>query len=324
MLDAVRQEQPRRPRSLNKEISPSLEAVVLKALHKHPNDRYADADTMAIDLERVLAGRPVLAKRYAHIDHFKYFVRKNRTVVLFLLVAMTLAATILTFSRESILNAKFELLLHQAKSINSKITLKKKDQPTVAWNEIREGRQAMMAGEFEEAARRLQLAVNISSQVNDHRTSAIARLDMARCETILRHWELALDLYKWIINNEDTSPAISSIAQLEYMTLQFLSGNKKMGLQALRWRELPPDGPLRDTVDGLTGEISPTDLSARILNMPRSFQNDARFIEGLTYFFEGDTQKAGKILKRCINESQPSSDWPAPFAFQLYKKKMEE
>jgi hypothetical protein len=52
-----------RPRQGNKAISKSLEAVVLRALAKNPDDRYATVAAFRDDLERALTGGPVLARR---------------------------------------------------------------------------------------------------------------------------------------------------------------------------------------------------------------------------------------------------------------------
>ncbi|HVL97868.1 MAG TPA: Stk1 family PASTA domain-containing Ser/Thr kinase [Egibacteraceae bacterium] len=54
-------EPPVPPSELRAEISPELEAVVLKAMAKRPDDRYQTADEMAEDLERAVAGMGVTA-----------------------------------------------------------------------------------------------------------------------------------------------------------------------------------------------------------------------------------------------------------------------
>jgi serine/threonine-protein kinase len=54
-------EAPKPPSQLNAQIPPELDAVVLKALAKNPDNRYQSADEMRLDLQRLLAGQAVEA-----------------------------------------------------------------------------------------------------------------------------------------------------------------------------------------------------------------------------------------------------------------------
>jgi serine/threonine-protein kinase len=54
-------EQPVAPSQLNRDISPAVDAVVLKAMAKNPGNRYQSADEMRDDLVRAAAGRAVQA-----------------------------------------------------------------------------------------------------------------------------------------------------------------------------------------------------------------------------------------------------------------------
>ena len=54
-------EDPLPPSMINPDISPELEAVVMKALAKNPENRYQNAQEMQADLERCLEGAPVYA-----------------------------------------------------------------------------------------------------------------------------------------------------------------------------------------------------------------------------------------------------------------------
>ncbi len=67
-VKSICEEEPPLPRRLNSSIPGELQNICMKALEKNPSDRYATAREMADDLERFLAGEPVLAapNSYAH------------------------------------------------------------------------------------------------------------------------------------------------------------------------------------------------------------------------------------------------------------------
>jgi serine/threonine protein kinase len=54
-------EEPRVPSSVNREVPPEIDAIVLKALSKNPLNRYQSAQEMRADALRAVSGRPVMA-----------------------------------------------------------------------------------------------------------------------------------------------------------------------------------------------------------------------------------------------------------------------
>ncbi|MEV4621647.1 Stk1 family PASTA domain-containing Ser/Thr kinase [Asanoa sp. NPDC049573] len=54
-------EDPRAPSEINHDVTPPIDAIVLKALSKNPLNRYQSAGEMRADLLRAAAGRPVMA-----------------------------------------------------------------------------------------------------------------------------------------------------------------------------------------------------------------------------------------------------------------------
>lgn len=66
-------EEPLRPRACVKDIGSELESLMLKALSKNPDDRYATASELARDIENYLQGEPLTVRAPSTL----YFLRKR-------------------------------------------------------------------------------------------------------------------------------------------------------------------------------------------------------------------------------------------------------
>ncbi len=62
LIEQIKNEEPTRPRSIDRRIPRDLETIVLKAIDKDPARRYPTADAMAEDLRRFLADEPIQAR----------------------------------------------------------------------------------------------------------------------------------------------------------------------------------------------------------------------------------------------------------------------
>ena len=62
-LRMIREQEPERPRTLNRRIGADVETIILKCLEKAPGRRYHSAQALADDLERWLADLPIRARR---------------------------------------------------------------------------------------------------------------------------------------------------------------------------------------------------------------------------------------------------------------------
>jgi eukaryotic-like serine/threonine-protein kinase len=82
--DAVLHADPPRPSEVSRNpvarraLRGDLDTIVLKALKKHPAERYATANALAEDIERFLQGRPVLARPDRAAYRIRKFVGRNR------------------------------------------------------------------------------------------------------------------------------------------------------------------------------------------------------------------------------------------------------
>lgn len=80
-LRAIAESDAPRPRTLVPSLPADLEAIVVKAMARQPQDRYQHASSFADDLRRFLAGEPVTAKRYSRAEQARRFVARNRLAV---------------------------------------------------------------------------------------------------------------------------------------------------------------------------------------------------------------------------------------------------
>ena len=94
---AIDTQEPRRPRALDATIPVDLETIVLHAIAKSRDERYATAHALADDLQRFLDGRPTLARRASPLDRGIKWVKRHRqvaAVAVALLAALAVASTV--------------------------------------------------------------------------------------------------------------------------------------------------------------------------------------------------------------------------------------
>jgi len=92
LLRQIAEEQPTPIRSIEPGVGIDLETVVLKAIEKAAEDRYASAGDFAADLRRTLAGEPIVARRPGVVDRFGRWLRKHRRFAALLTLFLALAA----------------------------------------------------------------------------------------------------------------------------------------------------------------------------------------------------------------------------------------
>lgn len=325
VLEAVKNELPRRPRLFRKDLSPDLEAVLFKALEKNPADRYVDMEAFAADLERVQAGHRVSAHRFSALDYLRHLVRLHQRAVGGMMAGVAIASGTGLIFRERLLKTRYEELLRRAQLKNALYLLAQAEHevPFVhdtprAWHEIRQARRHMVEGNWRTARDGFRTAADISRSVGDTRTVAIAELDQARCEIMLHNRAEADGLYQRVIGNPDAPPAVVSLAQMEGMGLAILDGDPRRAREILQLRSPPPDGAVRLAMNGLIGEGTGRKMAEAAENLPHQIRNDVYLAAALRSRLDGEDRLAVGFLRRAIEGSSPSTEWPAPFARLLY------
>ncbi len=92
----------RNDRALSRRLAGDLDNIILRAMQKEPERRYASVEHMAEDLRRYLAHRPVIARPDSLAYRVGKFVRRNRLVVgASLLLALAVGGSVVLLEREA-------------------------------------------------------------------------------------------------------------------------------------------------------------------------------------------------------------------------------
>ncbi len=80
LLHQILHDEPKPPRAVDRAIPAELETIVLKALGKAPDERYASARELADDLNRFLRDEPILARRPTVVQRARKWLRRHPAV----------------------------------------------------------------------------------------------------------------------------------------------------------------------------------------------------------------------------------------------------
>jgi serine/threonine protein kinase len=97
LMRTITEDEPRALSQYNRSIPPDLETIVLKALAKEPQHRYATAQELADDVKRFLANEPIRAKRTRLLVRLGKWTKRHKTVASVaaaVLVAVTILGTV--------------------------------------------------------------------------------------------------------------------------------------------------------------------------------------------------------------------------------------
>jgi WD40 repeat protein/serine/threonine protein kinase len=113
LIEKVTRDEPRRPRKLDHKIPRDLETIVLKAIAKDANQRYATAGAMAQDLRRFLSDRPIQARRATLGERAWRWCRRNpmvaalsTAVVVFVITTAVVASVSAVWLRQEAARAR--------------------------------------------------------------------------------------------------------------------------------------------------------------------------------------------------------------------------
>lgn len=193
---------------LRRQLSGDLDAIVLQALRKEPERRYASADQLAADLRRHLEGRPVSAQR----DTLRYragkFLRRRRLeVAAGTLVAASLVGGIVATTRQA---RRAEVERAKTEQVNEFLATM-----LAAVDPGNSGRDVTVAEVLSQAARDIEvqrLAPEIESQIRH--TLGQTYVELGLPDSAAVHIKRAVELRTQLYGKYDnrTSMSISYLA----------------------------------------------------------------------------------------------------------------
>jgi hypothetical protein len=85
-----------RPRSINPQVDPDLELIILKCLRQNPADRYRGVAALLADMDRYLKGETISARPVTALEVFRKLIQRNRAASIVAASALALILMIVT------------------------------------------------------------------------------------------------------------------------------------------------------------------------------------------------------------------------------------
>jgi serine/threonine protein kinase len=196
ILKQIAFEDPRRPRKINAAIPFELETIVLKAMAKEPECRYATAQDMADDLRRFLEQRPILARRPTVRERLRKWAIRHKQLVLTCIAVFFVSAVVcsLLLWREK---RKTDAANDNLQTINALLVSKTEE----AVNNSQRAESALVRAQ--DNFRRLSEGVLVMlRQVEDTRWTEVPHINDVR-QAMAKD---LLDIFKDYRNAKDTDP----------------------------------------------------------------------------------------------------------------------
>jgi tetratricopeptide (TPR) repeat protein/predicted Ser/Thr protein kinase len=202
--------EPERPRAVDPRVSRDLETICLKCLEKEPGRRYQSAAELADDLERVLRGEPVRARRVSLAERLWRWCRRHP------LTAALTAALVLS------LGAAASLITWQWRLVQANFQQAEEQRASAEKERAR----------AEEGFRQAHKAVNdFCTRVSEGQMRDVPGLQPVRRELL----EAALAYYERFLRERGQDPALQAeLADIHFRiaTITSLLGPKPEALKA--------------------------------------------------------------------------------------------
>lgn len=199
-LEQVRTAEPAAPAKLQPGLALDIETIVLKCLQKDPQRRYTEAEALAEDLRRFVAGEPILARPVGRLERgFKWARRRPLIAALsaasvlstvMLTVVLAVTNVIIRQERQQILEALGRERLVKQELIQTNDRIARQQQLT---REALQTKIEALEERTDDLFRERQTSYfqRIALAEDEHRAGRIDRAEqlLDACPTDLRDWE---------------------------------------------------------------------------------------------------------------------------------------
>lgn len=104
-IQALQTHEPPRPRSINPQLDPDLELIILKCLRHDPAERYRGVAALLADIQRYLRGEVISARPVTALEVARKLIQRNRTAsviagVSLVLILLIVAGSVWSLARQ--------------------------------------------------------------------------------------------------------------------------------------------------------------------------------------------------------------------------------
>jgi tetratricopeptide (TPR) repeat protein len=212
LLRRILHEEPPTPRRLDPSIPRDLETIILKAIAKEPQARYASAGELADDLRRFLDDQPIRARRPNLGERASRWVRRHRSVVLTASSVLMLAlsvSTVLLWQAKRNTDAALASL-NEAKG-NVETVLQSKSQA------LRERTQALTEQRIAS-----ELAITTINQITERLTNGRGKSSPLRGAVPDQVYQVAIAYYDELAGLPGRAKLVSEVTAKAYRRAGFL------------------------------------------------------------------------------------------------------
>jgi serine/threonine protein kinase len=317
ILDAVKFQEPKPPRTVDKTISRDLNYVLLHALRKSPDERYRSAREFAYDLQLVLDGKPLAARWVSPWTRARYFLRRHRTALSGISAFMLLGLVGVYRFREVLSEEASEQLILLARDVSKGVELARQSTTNRTEPEMKAAARFMEAGRWIEARDLLQTAMRINENLELPEPLAEARLELARVEVVLQNSHRGLELYRQVRSDARVSAALRQVAGLEEIQLLLVDGQTAAGREVQSSLLGTPPGPVPELMALALGDEEPGDLDAQAESWRPELQQHlvlARLVRDRDRLSSKDLAER---LREMVEAADSPRRWPVPLAMYL-------